>query len=121
MKSTKKLQEVYDRATGDYSFYTFNRFQDDAKSFIKDLRNHKIVSSMTVSRSGMTRHFNVDKYNMLINICIHSKFSWDKVKMSGCGMDMYWYMFYMTYRTLCTDKEDKKWGLNMASSYQKVL
>jgi len=122
MKSTKKLQAVYDQVKGDSKYYSFKDFQVDAKQFIKDIKKGDVVCSMKVSRSGMTRHFNWgNKYNMLINVCYNQKFNWDSVKVTGCGMDMHWHTLFGTCEDLVTNGEMEKWGLNMKCSSQRVL
>ena len=121
MKSTNKLQKVYDLAKNKDSFYGFSSFERDAKQFIKDIKKGRVICSMKVSRSGMTRHFNWDKYNMLINICYNNKQSWDSVKVGGCGMDMHWHTLFRTCEDLVTDGEMEKYNLNSQCSRQKVL
>ena len=81
MKSDKKLLEVYNEAKGDNEYYQFERFKSDVKDFLKDIKNYKVICSMTVSRSGMTRHFNFDSYNMLLNICYNQKNNWGNVRV----------------------------------------
>lgn len=121
MKSTKKLQVVFNQAKNTDSFYGFSSFERDAKQFIKDIKKGAVVCSMRVSRSGMTRHFNWDKYNMLINICYNEKQSWDAVRVGGAGMDMHWHTLFRTCEDLVTKGEMEKWMLNGKCSSQKVL
>lgn len=120
MQSKKNLLATFESAKGNV-FYNIDDFQEDAKNFLKDTRNRKIVTSMHVSASGMTRKFNVDQYNMLLNICYNQKKTWDVVKVTGCGMDMWWNLLYVTCSYLATKKEQEKWGLNGLCSDQKVL
>jgi len=76
---------------------------------------------MHVSKSGMTRKFNYRNYNMLLNICYNNKFSWDAVKVEGCGMDMHWNLQFLTCQDLATKGEIEKHNLNMLCSSGSVL
>jgi hypothetical protein len=120
MYNKKKLMEVYQEAKGDNSYYSFDKFIKDAKSYLKDIKAEKVIASMKVSRSGMTRRFNTQHYNMLLNICYNQKFSWDEVKVGGCGMDMWWYLLFTTCERL-TDTQKDSFNYNSASSYQTIL
>lgn len=120
MKSTKKLLEIYAKAqAGDY--YTSADFLADARAFIKDIRQHRVIAHIDPSRSGMSRKINFLRYNGLINICRKGKIGWEYVSVGGCGMDMYWYTMYLTCEDLLTKKEIDKWGINMACSHQSTL
>jgi len=121
MKSDKKLLVIYEQAKGDNSYYNFEDFKRNAKSYLKDVKSRKTYCSMKVSRSGMTRHFNFDKYNMLLNICYNQKFSWDSVKVGGCGMDMHWHLKFRTCEMLFTNGECEKYSLNSSCSSGKIL
>jgi len=122
MKSTNKLKKVYDQAKDPRSInYGFEYFIKDAKEFIKDIKKSRVICSMKVSRSGMTRRFNWDKYNMLINICYNQKQDYNAVRVGGCGMDMHWHTLFRTCEDLVTKGEMEKWGLNLACSHQKIL
>lgn len=121
MKSDKKLQAVFKRAKGDNEYYTFEYFKSDAKNFLKDIRKHRVVAGVQVSRSGMTRHFNTQRYNMLLNICYNQKLDWQPVRVSGCGMDMWWHLLFRTCEDIATKGEMEKWSLNMACSLQTIL
>lgn len=121
MKSTKKLQEVYNKAKGDNKYYSFEDFMLDAKSYLKDIRKDNVICSITVSRSGMTRHFNTLHYNMLLNICYNNRFSWDSVRVSGCGMDMHWHLLYRTCEDLATRKGIEKYRYNSRASSQPIV
>lgn len=121
MRSDKKLLEVFKKAKGDNEYYTFEYFKRDAKNFIKDIRKNRVVAGMTVSRSGMTRHFNTQRYNMLLNICYNQKLEWQSVKVGGCGMDMWWYLLFRTCEDICTKGEMEKWNLNLECSHQSIL
>jgi len=121
MKSTKQLLKVYQSAKGDNQYYSFEDFKCNVKSFIKDVKKGNTYCGMYVSKSGMLRKFNFDKYNMILNICNHKLYSWEPVKMGGCGMDMHWYCKFNTIRDLCTKKEIEKYYLNFACSNGKVL
>lgn len=127
MQSDKKLLAIYEGAKSDNEnlkqYYTFEDFKRNAKEYIKDLKNPRknTVCGMTVSRSGMTRHFNFDKYNMLLNIIYNQKFSWLAVKVGGCGMDMHWHLKFRACEELCTKNECEKWHLNNNCSSGKVF
>ena len=121
MKSDKKLKEVFDSAKHTNIYYSFKDFKTDAKQFIKDIRNYKVIAGMYVSRSGMLRRFNVDRYNMLLNICYNQKMSWDSVKVTGCGMDMWWHLLFTACEDIATHGENEKYHLNSKCSSQKVL
>lgn len=122
MKSDKKLRLIFDKAKYDRDYhYTFEDFKNDARNFLKDVRNQNTVCSMKVSRSGMTRRFNFDKYNMFLNICYCGKMNWDEVKVGGCGMDMHWHLKFYACESVATKKEQEKWFLNSHCGYGKVL
>lgn len=121
MKSTKQLQALFDNAKGDNQFYSFKLFKHDAQQFIKDIKKYKTICHISASKSGMSRTFNYDKYNMLLNICYNKKISWEPVKVGGCGMDMHWYLQFRTCEDLCTKAEIEKYGLNGACSSGKTI
>lgn len=115
MKNTKQLQKIYNDAAKlnkDLHYFTFENFKEHAKDFLKDVRNRETICHMDVSRSGMMRRFNFHKFNMLLNILIHKKFSWDPVKMGGCGMDMHWHLKFTACQLLLTDNESKNGSYN---------
>jgi hypothetical protein len=125
----KKLQKIYDEAKGEHTYYDFADFCNDAKSYLKDIKKRSVTMSMTVSRSGMTRHFNSLSYNMLLNICYNQKFSWNSVKVGGCGMDMHWNLLFQTceallnmYDSHANEKTREKWlDYNTLCSRQPLL
>lgn len=121
MKSLNKLQQVYDRAKGDKEYYTFEYFVSDAKRFIKDIRKGRVIASMKVSRSGMTRHFNTKGYNNFLNICYNQKLDWQPVRVGGCGMDMWWYLLFTACESVATKGEVEKYRLNLECSHQTIL
>ena len=121
MKNIKQLQSLYDKAKGDKKYYSFEQFKDDAKDFLKDCRNRTTYCSMKVSKSGMTRRFNFHKYNMLLNVLYNQKFSWDAVKIGGCGMDMHWHLKFNSCQKLLTPKELEKYNYNSACSSGIIL
>ena len=121
MKSDKKLKEVFNKAKGDFMYYGFEDFKTDAKNFIKDIKKSQVVAGMYVSRSGMMRKFNLERYNMLCNICYNQKKSWDSVKVGGCGMNMWWHLLFSTCEVLTTKGEIDKYSLNGRCSGQVVL
>ena len=125
MKSTKKLQAIYDKAKDHDNikpYYSFDSFVYDSKNFIKDIKKQSIICSMKVSKSGMTRHFNVNRYNAVLNICYNQKFSHQPVKVSGCGMDMLWNLLFTTCEySLMTTSEVKKHNINSKCSRYTIL
>ena len=121
MKTTKQLQALYDKAKGDKRYYSFENFKEDAKLFLKEVRNRNMICSMEVSRSGMTRKFNTRHYNMLLNICYNAKVSWDTVKVGGCGMDMHWHLIFSTCEDLATKKENETYNYNSLASGQPII
>ena len=121
MKSDKKLKVIFEAAKNDNGYYTFELFKKDAKSFLKDIKKYNVYTSMKVSRSGMTRHFNTSKYNILLNICYNQKISSDPVKVGGCGMDMMWHLFFRTCENLETEGQMEKHFINSKCSSQKLL
>lgn len=121
MKSEKKLKALYKDASGDNNIYPTEEFIKDAKQFIKDVEANKTICSMKVSRSGMTRTFNYQRYNRLLNLCYNSKFSNEPVKVGGCGMDMHWYLEFRTCEQLATKSEIEKGHLNSNSSKSTIL
>ena len=121
MQSTKKLLILYSQAKGNNKYYSSTNFLRDVKNYIKDCKNQTTYCSIKVSRSGMTRHFDFDKYNMLLNITYHQKFTWKAIRVKGCGMDMHWHLKLHACTSLTTKKELKKWQLNSACSYGKVF
>ena len=121
MKSQNKLRKVYDRAKGDSGYYTFDDFVSSAKSYLKDIKKYQVVAGMRVSRSGMTRHFNTQRYNMLLNICYNQKLSWDEVRVGGCGMDMHWHLLFRACEDVATKGEMDKHSLNSRCSSQPMI
>ena len=125
MISKKKLQKLYNEAKeteyGKKQYYTFESFCNDAKSYLRDIRKYNVVCSMEVSRSGMTRHFNTQHYNGLLNICYNGKLSYDPVKVGGYGMDMHWHLLFRTCEDLSTQKEMDKYSYNSKCSSQPIL
>ena len=121
MKNDKELKKLFKGARGDNEYYNFEQFKDDARGFLSEVRKMKLVMSMTVSRSGMTRHFNSIGSNMVMNICHNNKFSWDSVKVGGCGMDMHWHLIFRVCEDLSTEKENEKYNYNNLASSQPLL
>jgi hypothetical protein len=121
MKSDNKLRAIYDKAKGDKHYFSFESFKEDAREFLKDCRNRATVCHMEVSRSGMMRRFNFDKYNMLLNICYNKRATWDAVRVGGCGMDMHWYLKFTNCESLATKAECAKFDYNYASSSGRLL
>ena len=121
MKTDKLLSIIYDKAKGEKTYYNFNSFKDDAREFIKDVRHCSTVCHITPSKSGLSRRFNFDKYNMLLNICYNEKATWDEVKVDGCGMDMHWHLKFTTCEMLSTKKECEKYPYNSLSSNGKII
>jgi hypothetical protein len=121
MKSKTELKKIYDKATGEHPYYSLEDFSADAKTFLKDCRNRTTYCSIKAAPSGMSRKFNFDRYNMLLNICYNGKFSWEPVKVNGCGMDMHWYLKFTTCEALATKAECEKYNYNSACSSGKVL
>lgn len=120
MKKKAELKKIFDQAKGN-PYYSFECFTNDARNFIKAIRKRAIVSSIQVSRSGMMRKFNVNKYNLLLNTVYNSKMSHDPVRVSGCGMDMYWHLLYSVCENVCTREEIEKWNLNTLCGRQTYL
>jgi hypothetical protein len=121
MKSKKELEKLFKLAKGDNPYYGFESFLHDAKGFIKDVRFGSTICSIKAAPSGMSRKFNFDKYNMLLNICQNQKLSWDPVYIGGCGMDMHWYLKFRACEDLLTPKELDKWNINSRCSGGKTL
>ena len=122
MKSDKKLKKIFDEAKkGECIYYDFDRFKEDVKNFLKDIKKNQVVTSMKVSRGGMTRHFNTNGYNMLLNVCYNQKRSNDPVKVGGCGMDMMWHLFFRTCEMVGTKGENGEHFLNSKCSSQILL
>lgn len=125
MISDKKLLKVFERAKHNsktiYDYYTFDDFKRDAKSFLKLVRERDLVLSMEVSRSGMTRHFNSNGFNSLMNLCYHHKKDYDPVRVSGCGMDMHWYLIFTCCEVLATKKEKQKYNYNSLAGHQPLI
>jgi hypothetical protein len=121
MKSDKKLLEVFNKAKGEHLYYSFNDFKMNAKQFLKDVKDRSTYCHIDVSRSGMSRKFNFDKYNMLLNICYNQKFSWNPVSVGGCGMDMHWHVKFTACEYLFTEKENEKYQLNYKCSSGRTL
>jgi hypothetical protein len=121
MKSDKKLLEVYNRAKGDKQYYSFDDFKRNAKEFLKDVKDRSTYCHIHVSKSGMSRTFNFDRYNMLLNICYNQKASWDVVRVGGCGMDMHWHVKFTACEALFTKGENEKYSLNYKCSGGRTL
>ena len=121
MKSDKKLTEIYNKSKVKDLYYSFNEFKNDAKLFIKTIKKEDFICSMDVSRSGMQRKFNTTHFNAVLNICYNGKFTYDKVKVGGCGMDMLWNLLYRTCQDLCTKKEVEEWKLNNKCSRYTII
>ena len=112
MKPKKELEAIFKEAKGENLYYTFDDFLIDAKNFIDDIKKERIICSMVVSRSGMTRKFNFQRYNMFLNICYNQKIGWNAVKVSGCGMDMLFALLFSTCNQLLTKEELNKHNIN---------
>lgn len=123
MKKLNELEALFNKAKGNNKYYKFDDFLSDIKDYQKIMRsnNARTVCSIKVNKSGMTRHFNFDCFNMLFNICYNEKLSWDSVKISGCGMDMHWYLKYRTCEQLFTKKEIEKYNMNGKCSSGVIL
>jgi len=123
MKKLIELEALFNKAKGDNQYYKFDDFLRDVKTYQKLIRsnNARTVCSLTVSKSGMTRYFNFDSFNMLFNICYNNKLSWDSVKICGCGMDMHWYLKFRACEALFTKKEVGKYNMNSKCSSGVVL
>ncbi len=121
MKSNKKLQKILDETKNLDSYYSLKIFKDDAKDFLRDIKKNKIICSMKISKSGMNRRFNFDKYNTLLNICYNKKLNHKEVNVNGCGMDMYWHLLFRACEELATKGELEKYNLNSKCSYQKII
>jgi hypothetical protein len=128
MKPDKQLLEIFNNATKN-KYYSFDNFKSDIKLFSKFFRyrkyssNNRIVLSCIPSRSGMSRIMNFyPKYiNVLVNICIKNKVSFDSMRIGGCGMDMIWNTLYVTCSHLFTTKEMEEWGVNSKCSDYVIL
>ena len=121
MKAVKQLRKIYDQAKGDNSYYDFEYFVKDCRDYLKQLKKRNVICSMTVSRSGMMRHFNTLHHNMVLNICYNQKFSWDSVRVGGCGMDMHWHLLYRAAEEIATRKECDKYRFNGLASEQPII
>lgn len=121
MKSKKELEKLFKLAKGNNPYYGLNSFISDAKTFLKDVKKRSTICHIKPSSSGMSRKFNFDKYNMLLNICWNKKLSWDPVYVRGCGMDMHWYLKFTTCERLSTKKELEKFNYNSACSGGKTI
>jgi len=121
MKSTKDLQTIFDKAKGEHPYYTIGDFKQDAKMFVNDCKDRNTYCHIAPSKSGMSRKFNFDRYNMLLNICYNGIFSWEPVKVSGCGMDMHWYLKFTACEKLLTPADLQKFDYNSACSRGKTL
>ena len=121
MKPKKELEAIFKEAKGENLYYTFNNFLIDAKNFIDDVKKERIICSMKVSRSGMMRRFNFQRYNMLLNICYNHKINWDAVRVGGCGMNMFWHLLFSTCERLMTNKELDKYKINSLCSRGFIL
>lgn len=121
MKSDKILLGIYNKAKGNNTYYSFESFKEDARDFLKDVKKGKTVYHIVVSRSVMSRKFNFYKYNNLLNLVYNEVFSWDPVKVGGCGMDMHWHLKYSVCEALFTKKEIEKHSLNSACSSGRIL
>jgi hypothetical protein len=121
MKTPYKINAVFLLAKGNHEYYSFEDFTNDAKAFIKDVKKRNTICTIKASRSGMSRKFNFDRYNMLLNICYNQKFSFDPVAVGGCGMDMHWHLKYSTCEALLTKNEIEKHRINLLCSSGKIL
>jgi hypothetical protein len=124
MQSKNNLLKLYTKAKDNKEYkkyYSFQSFVKDAKDYIKDIKKRNTICTINPSKSGMSRTFNFDKYNMLLNICYNGTMNYDKVKVSGCGMDMHWYLKFVTAEQLLTKKEIEKYNINSLCSSGKIL
>lgn len=121
MISNKKLLAIYNNAKGNNDYYSFDSFKIDVKDYLKTIRTGRTVCSMHVSRSGMFRRFNFDRFNMVLNIAVRGVKSWDAIPMSGCGMDMHWYLKFSACERLATKGENEKYNYNSRCSSGTIL
>jgi len=122
MINNKKLLAIFGKAkNNDGYYYNFNNFKNDAKNFIKDFKNNKVILSMVVSRSGMSRKFNSASYNTLLNICYNNRIDPGKIKVNGCGMDMHWYLLFTTIKELEGKTKSELRGYNRQASDQPLI
>jgi hypothetical protein len=121
MKTKKELLKVFNEAKGEHLYYSFEDFMQDAKNFIKDVKYRNTYCTIKPSKSGMSRKFNFNKYNCLLNICYNGKFEWKNVPVSGCVMDMHWYLKYSVCERLMTKKELEKHNINYLCSSGIIL
>lgn len=121
MKNVKKLLEYYTEAKGDKMYYSKKDFLSDIKDFINRIKKENIIASVNVSRSGMTRRLNTNKDNLILNIFYNKKYSYEPVKINGCGMDMLWYLLYSTCQNIFTEKELKKYSINSKCTRYRIL
>jgi len=119
MKNNKKLLEIYNNAKGDNKYYTFDDFKQGCKDLLRDMRKRELYCSLKVSNSGTTRHFGFKRpYNMVLNVVYNDKFSYETIRVGGCGMDMGFHLLYTFYNAVLTKKDIEKYGYNsLASDY----
>jgi hypothetical protein len=120
-KDKKTIEQIYNKAKGDKQYYTFDLFMRDARAFIQDIKKHNITCTIKPSRSGMSRKFNFIRYNQFLNTCYNGKCTRDLVNVSGCGMDMYWYLLFTTCAQLFTPEYMEKHNINSECSRQIYL
>lgn len=101
-----KINLIIKKADLDYLNYNFDNFLYDLKKLYKDIKNNKIIASMQVSKSGMTRYFNFyNNHNFILNILYNQKASFGKVKVTGCGMDMAFHLLHQSTKLFLKEKE----------------
>jgi len=127
MKSQKKLQALFEKAKNNKLYNTyidFNSFMLSVKDFKTAMikNNGRTTCSINVSRSGMTRTFNFSgNLNLLFNVILKEKISYEPFKIGGCGMDMHWYSKFRVCENIFTKKEIEKYNLNYRCSSGEIL
>lgn len=113
----KNLERIFQNAKIDDSYYTKKQFVNDCNLFAKLFDKKQIILAMKVNRSGMTRWFTGLKWqNAIMNIIYNDKFSYEPVKVVGCGMNMHWHLLYRVIQEIRKNKMD-----NINASQQPLL
>jgi len=113
-----KIETLYKEAKGDKTYYSFESFAESAKSLLKDIKRGTVYCSIKPSASGMSRRINFENhYNGVLNVVYNKKVSFDPVYISGCGMDMLWYLLFNFCEAVASKKVIESQNLNSRCSH----
>lgn len=118
------VHENKESCTHCFNTYTFTKKQEQenkvqhSKQILREIINHKkgiVIFQTSVSKSGMSRAVSIYNHDLsawltyhVANVLGYTVDKNDKLKISGCGMDMHFWIADALTHALYTKAEQKK-------------